>query len=346
MKLSLLDWLACPACGDGAFSLRIDREERLPVYEGHFEPGEETPGRQDGSLVEVVEGLLTCRDCAGAYPVTEGIPRLLPPGGEPGPTTGHRLTEFDGYVRQYEESFLDLVAPLGAEDFVGRLVLDAGCGFGRHAFFAARYGAEVVALDSSPDAVASAYRNLRSQLRAHVVLGDVRRPPLRKQIFDLVYSLGVLHHVVDSGLALAALHELVKPGGRFSTWVYGPRQGLTRIATGALRGATAQMQPKELLRFSQVIAAALRVFSHTPHRFFGQLPVLSAVVTHLPVHDHSRWPFDVVVADVYDRLRIPVTEYFMGEDLERWYAEAGYADIRVTRRVRNTESFRGTGVRR
>ena len=346
MKLSLLDWLACPACGDGTFTLRIDREEKIPVYAGHFEPGEDAPGRRDDTLVEVAEGALNCRECGAAFPVTEGIPRLLPPGGEPGPSTGHRLTEFDGFVQQYEDNFLDLMAPLRADDFVGRLVLDAGCGFGRHAFFSARYGAEVIALDSSPDAVASARRNLRTQLRAHVVLGDVRRPPLRKQLFDMVYCLGVLHHVSEHAVALAALDQLVKPGGRFSSWVYGPRQGLTRIATGALRGATAQMEPKQLQRFSQLIAGGLRLFSHTPHRFFGKLPVLSSVVTHLPVHDHSRWPFDVVVADVYDRLRIPVTGYFMGEDLERWYAEAGYADIQVTRRVRNTESFRATGVRR
>ena len=61
---------------------------------------------------------------------------------------------------------------------------------------------------------------------------------------------------------------------------------------------------------------------------------------------HSQWPFETVVADVYDRLRVPVTGYFTGEELENWYAEAGYADIRVTRRVKNTESFRGSGVRR
>ncbi|MFZ9888859.1 MAG: methyltransferase domain-containing protein, partial [Myxococcota bacterium] len=35
-------------------------------------------------------------------------------------------------------------------------MLDAGCGFGRHAFYAARWGAEVLAIDSSAEAVASA----------------------------------------------------------------------------------------------------------------------------------------------------------------------------------------------
>ena len=46
-------------------------------------------------------------------------------------------------------------------------------------------------------------------------------------------------------------------------------------------------------------------------------------------------------------MRVTVRDrYFTGEELEVWYADAGYADIRVSRRVRNSESFRATGVRR
>jgi hypothetical protein len=95
-----------------------------------------------------------------------------------------------------------------------------------------------------------------------------------------------------------------------------------------------------------VIASALRIFSHTPYRFLSPIPPMGAVLSHLPVHDHHRWPYDVVVADVYDRLRVPVTGYFRGEELELWFAEAGYADIKVSRRVANTESFRGLGTKR
>jgi SAM-dependent methyltransferase/uncharacterized protein YbaR (Trm112 family) len=345
MKEKLLDWLACPACAHAPLSLHPTRVEQIPLYTGHFEAGE-AAGESGAGARDVIEGSLHCGGCGLDWPISDGVPRLLPPGGTAGPDTGHRLTEFEGPVPQYEENFLDLVAPLGPDAFLGKVVLDAGCGFGRHAFFAARYGAEVIALDSSPDAVASAARNLKGLLRAHVVLGDIERPPLRRQAFDLVYCLGVLHHVVDPTVAFRSLDELVAPGGRLSVWAYGPRQGLTRIATGALRGATTEMDVDQLHRFSQAIAAGLRVFSHTPHRLLGRVPVLASVVTHLPVHDHSRWPFDVVVADVYDRLRIPVTRYFQGEELERWYADTGYADIQVTRRVRNTESFRATGIRR
>ena len=346
MKIRLLDWLACPTCGDGSLDLAIDRSEERPAYAGHWEPDEAVPGRGAGTVTEVLAGRLRCRECGAAFPIVDGIPRLLPADAPAGPATGHSWTEFTEAVPEYESNFLDLLGPLKPDDFIGRLTLDAGCGFGRHAFFAARYGAEVVALDSSAEAVASAARNLEGQMRAHVVMGDLNRPPFKKQIFDLVYSLGVLHHVPDARASFLSLHALVKPNGRLATWVYGPRQGMIRIATGALRGATAQMNPEQLHRFSQGLAAGLRVFSHTPHRFLGKVPVVGSIVNRLPVHDHSRWPFDVVVADVYDRLRVPVTGYFTGEEIETWYADAGYADIQVARRVANTESFRGIGVRR
>lgn len=351
MKKRLMDWLACPACGEGSLDLTIQSAEERPSYTGHWEPDEVVPGlvtgdHGEGTVTEVMGGTLRCRGCAASYPIVDGIPRLLPPGTEAGPGTGHRWTQFDEAVPEYEQNFLEHSAPLTAPDFTGKLVLDAGCGFGRHAFFAARFGAEVVAIDSSAEAVASAAHNIGGSMRAHVVQGDIDHPPFKRNLFDLVYSYGVLHHVPDARASYRSLHGLVRPGGRLSVWVYGPRQGLTRIVTGALRGATAQMEPGQLHRFSQAIAGAIRVFSHTPHRFFARAPGLGAVVSHLPLHDHSKWPFDVVVADVYDRLRVPVTGYFTGEQLEAWYADSGYLDIRVTRRIRNTESFSASGLRR
>jgi SAM-dependent methyltransferase len=341
MKRSLVRLLACPACGHPDLQLRAVRTERRADW-----TGVRTTEVGDSALVDVLEGALECVECHVAYPIRDGVPRMMPPDEPAGPATGHRWTEFDDAVPEYEQNFRELCEPLGPTDFVGRVVLAAGCGFGRHAFFAARYGAEVVALDSSAEAVASAAKNLSASSLAHVVQGDIARPPLRRDVFDIVYSFGVLHHVVSARRAFASLRECVRPGGRLLVWVYGPRQGLIRIVTGALRGATAEMRPEHLYRFSQALALGVRTFSHAPYRVLRRAPGMHGVVTHLPLHDHARWPFGIVVADVYDRLRVPVTGYFTGEELEKWYAEAGFADIDVLRRVRNTESFRGSGVRR
>jgi SAM-dependent methyltransferase len=349
MKYRMLEWLACPACRWPDLALKVSKASSEETYHASWEPGErEIPGldHEGRSLVDILEGELSCPQCAAAYPIVDSIPRMLVDSADAGPGTGHRWTQFNGRVPEYEENFKDMTAPLSPADFLGKLVLDAGCGFGRHAFYAARYGAEVVAMDSSADAVASSRANCADQPRVHVVQGDLYRPPLRSEVFDIILCMGVLHHLPRPHEGFQALHHLLGTNGRLMTWVYGPRQGTIKTASAALHGAASSMEDEQLHSFSRTLARSIRLFSHTPYVMLRNVPVLGSVVSHLPVHDHHKWPFDVLVADIYDRLRVPVTAYITGEELERWFADEGYGDIQVTRRVRNNESFRGTGVRR
>lgn len=348
MRRDLVNWLACPACGGAPLSLQADRVTTHTAYHAHLASGEACAGVDPETHVaeDVLEGSLTCGGCGRVYPVSNGIPRmLLDPEARP-PQSAHAWTTFERAQREWETTFQDFMDPLGPDDFLGRLTLDAGCGYGRHACFAARYGAEVIAMDWSGDAVDATRRNTRDLFRVHVVQGDIHHPPFPEGTFDLVYCLGVLHHLDQPREVFRGLSSLLVQGGRLSTWVYGPRQGVAAAVTRSLRSATTRLSPENLHSLSRGVALGLRVFSHTPYRLLHGVPGGRAVVSHLPVHDHHRWPMDVVVADVYDRLRIPVTLTLTGEDLERWYEEEGYAAISVTRRVRNNETFRGTGVRR
>ena len=144
MKHRLLEWLACPKCGTGDLDLTIIREIERPISHGHFEPEESgLAGIDFDRMIErdVIEGSLRCKGCDQEYTIVEGIPHMLPSSDARGPATAHRWTTFDTGMREWEDSFLDYAHPLGATDFLGRLVLDAGCGYGRHAYFAARFGA-------------------------------------------------------------------------------------------------------------------------------------------------------------------------------------------------------------
>lgn len=345
MKYALLQWLACPRCGGARLRLGVRKSTALPAWNAQIPAA--TPGwdPERHELVEIEEGDLSCPDCSARYPITDGIPRMMV---EPSSAvqSAHTTSKFDAAAPEWEDAFLDFAEPLAPADFVGTLCLDLGCGFGRGAYFAAKYGAEVVAVDVDPDILAVCRDNCKDIARVHCVQADARHLPFRPEIFDLVYAFGVLHHLDDPWSVFHEASTRLKSGGRLSLWVYGPRQGASAALTAMLRNVTKDMGGADLLEVSRLLATALRAGSHTPYRMLHRVPGLGSVVSHLPLHDHHRWPYDVVVADIYDRLRIPVTHTFTREQIEAHYVDEGYLDVVTTRRVRNNESFRATGIRR
>jgi SAM-dependent methyltransferase len=115
----------------------------------------------------------------------------------------------------------------------GDRVLDLGCGFGRHAFEAARRGAHVVALDTGTDelvqvravfaAMVAAGELRADQVRAGCVRADARALPFAPGCFDRVIASEVLEHIVDDRLALFELARVLRPGGTMAVTV--PRCG-------------------------------------------------------------------------------------------------------------------------
>jgi SAM-dependent methyltransferase len=104
----------------------------------------------------------------------------------------------------------------------GDLVLDLGCGFGRHAYEALRRGARVVACDLSPDEL----REVRSTFQVMHELGeaapvgmatttcaDATRLPFPDGTFDRVIASEVMEHIPDDVGALDELTRVLRPGG-------------------------------------------------------------------------------------------------------------------------------------
>lgn len=108
------------------------------------------------------------------------------------------------------------------------LFLDAGAGFGRHAFEAARRGARVVALDYA-DAETTATRAMFAAMAfageidgdrlVGVLRGDATRLPFRDGAFDCIITSEVLEHIHNDTQALSELARVLRPGGTLAATV-------------------------------------------------------------------------------------------------------------------------------
>src|SRR5204863_3669997 len=117
----------------------------------------------------------------------------------------------------WRKNFLDYMQPHGPEWFSGISVLDVGTGSGRHAREADLLGAHVVAVDLG-DSIDVARHNLPESVLT--VQADAEDLPFAPASFDLVMSVGVLHHLEDTESALRKLAAYVRPGGHLHVYLY------------------------------------------------------------------------------------------------------------------------------
>lgn len=105
----------------------------------------------------------------------------------------------------------------------GDRLLDLGCGFGRHAFEAARRGANIVASDLAIDELKEVANTFAAMSEAGEldgfdistaeINGDATCLPFADNSFDRIIASEVLEHIPNDIAALSELSRILKPGG-------------------------------------------------------------------------------------------------------------------------------------
>ena len=110
----------------------------------------------------------------------------------------------------------------------GHMFLDAGAGFGRHAYEAARQGATVFALDWGQEEVEGTRAMFGGMIEAQeipahcfggVLRGDATRLPFEDNTFDSIVTSEVLEHIQNDVTAIAEFYRVLKPGGSLAVTV-------------------------------------------------------------------------------------------------------------------------------
>lgn len=141
--------------------------------------------------------------------------------GSPG-RFGYSWDRFHELTPDQERQFQLWTSHLSAEyDWKGKTLLDGGCGAGRNSYWAMSYGAEsCVAIDLDDRSLAAARKNLARYPTAEVHKCSIYDIPYENK-FDIVFSIGVIHHLDNPALAVRKLAQAAKPGGKVLIWVYG-----------------------------------------------------------------------------------------------------------------------------
>ncbi len=325
-----MDYLACPSCSG---ELKIIAE-----------------GETDG--IEILEGELACISCDTRFPIVRGVPRFAnldeiePEKAAIAESFGFEWQHFTQEDDRYGDQMLGWIDPVKPEFFIDKIILDGGCGKGRHMKLAAEWGArEVIGIDLS-DAVEPAFAASKGSENMHVVQGDLCRLPF-KRVFDYAYSVGVIDHVPEPIVGFRSVASKIKPGGHFSVWVYGAENNgwITSIVSPLRERFTSRIAPRTLLHLSKLPTAALFMITKLVYGPLNRTKSGSAVANRLFYNDYmytiSKFGWREQHTIVFDHLVAPAATYSTREEFESWWNDIGADDTVIG--WHNKNSWRGTG---
>lgn len=315
MKTTLLPLLACPGC-------RQDLRLVADATQGD----------------EVLSGTLRCTSCARTFPVRDGIPRFVPEENYAG-SFGFQWNRFEKTQR---DEYLG--KPLSETRFFeetrwprelrGQIVVEAGSGAGRFTPHAASTGATIVSLDYSR-AIEANRRSNGALANVHFLQADLRELPLRPQIADKVYCLGVLQHTPDPEASFRTLLPVLKPGGEVVFDVY--RLSWRAVLYGRywIRPFTKSVPPETLFPIVERYVRLVYPVLGALRKVVGQKALVLANL--LGIYDY-RGVFDLApdrlyemcLLDTFDALSPAHDHPQSVETIAGWLREAGLTRAEAT----------------
>ena len=258
----------------------------------------------------------------------------------------------EGSVYTFKQ-FEDWLSPLGSESFKNKEVLELGCGNGSLLIHALSFmPSKLVGVDLG-DSVLSARKNLNKEItNGNVDIVQADLVDYRGSEFDLVYCIGVLHHLKNPQDGFNSVLENTKKGGKFHVWVYAWEGNfIVRWFVDPIRKISSRL-PWWFTKYLVATPLVLPYFLYAKFiRMLNNIFVsFKKIGKYLPLYEYSLWiserDFYFFRHVAFDQLVTPSTVYIKRGQIESWLNDSRIDKDSTYIVFRNGNSWKFGGVRK
>ena len=237
---------------------------------------------------------------------------------------GHEWADFDYAESETDEAlnaqFLAQCIPVSLSQFNAQtsVAADFGAGSSRWASQLLPYFSLVYALEPSGGANKALMKKFSHESRMRILQETVGMNSIPNESLDLAMSLGVLHHIPDTDLAIKNVASKIKGDGVFLCYLYYKLENKPLYYRGmfwtsnSLRWVISRL-PYRLRRFLARIIARL-IYLPLVHlaKLIGKT---GRDIANFPLHHYANMPFVMLHVDALDRFTTSLEHRFSKSEI-------------------------------
>lgn len=237
-------------------------------------------------------------------------------------------------LRTLEKQFGKYIAPL--PEFLKRqdsiLIADFGAGTGRWSHFLRMYASKLYVLEPSTKAFKVVSARFENQEKVVLLNESVESNQIPKSHLDLAVSLGVLHHIKDTGEAIRKVSEKIKPGGYFLGYLYYALENKSKLYRAIWK--LSDLIRRSISNFPRplkiVVSDLIALFIYWPlARLSRVVSTLNLPSSAIPLHHYENLSFHVMRNDALDRFGTSLENRFTKEQITEMLKNAGFEESSI-----------------
>ncbi len=232
---------------------------------------------------------------------------------------GHEWATFDYGGTQTTDAlnaqFKAYCAPLDLNQFNPKISVaaDFGAGSGRWASRLIPFFSLVYALEPSDGASKVLKNKFADEAKIVILQETVGANSIPLESLDLAMSLGVLHHIPDTSLAIKDVSRRIKPGGMFLCYLYYNLENKPTLYKLLFKWVNVVRKIISTLpeKTKHFVTSAIAALVYWPLARFSKVMNRFGVNTlNVPLHHYAEMPFVMLANDALDRFRTSLEQRF------------------------------------